>query len=56
VNQGANAPARVVLSLDEGETVWLRKLGIRFMIGGARRAPDRATSPRRSDAHPRARG
>jgi quercetin dioxygenase-like cupin family protein len=34
VNQGANAPARVVLSLDEGETVWLRKLGIRFMIGG----------------------
>jgi hypothetical protein len=23
-----------VLSPDEGETVWLRKLGIRFMIGG----------------------
>ena len=28
------AQARVVLSPDEGETVWLRKLGIRFMIGG----------------------
>ena len=26
--------ARIVLSPDEGETVWLRKLGIRFMIGG----------------------
>src|ERR687893_76414 len=34
VNQRANAQARVVLSPDEGETVWLRKLGIRFMIGG----------------------
>src|ERR687889_144838 len=34
VNQKANAKARVVLSPDEGETVWLRKLGIRFMIGG----------------------
>ena len=34
VNQRANARARVVLSPDEGETVWLRKLGIRFMIGG----------------------
>src|SRR5215217_3545251 len=34
VNQRANAKARVVLSSDEGETVWLRKLGIRFMIGG----------------------
>ena len=34
VSQGANAPARLVLSPDEGETVWLRKLGIRFMIGG----------------------
>jgi quercetin dioxygenase-like cupin family protein len=34
VNQRANVPARVVLSPDEGETVWLRKLGIRFMIGG----------------------
>src|ERR687895_2935612 len=34
VNQRANAQARVLLSPDEGETVWLRKLGIRFMIGG----------------------
>ena len=34
VNQRTNVPARVVLSPDEGETVWLRKLGIRFMIGG----------------------
>jgi quercetin dioxygenase-like cupin family protein len=34
VNRRANAPTRVVLSPDEGETVWLRKLGIRFMIGG----------------------
>ena len=34
VNQGAKAPASLVLSPDEGETVWLRKLGIRFMIGG----------------------
>ena len=34
VNQRAKAKARVVLSPDEGETVWLRKLGIRFMIGG----------------------
>ena len=32
VNQWAHA--RIVLSPDEGETVWLRKLGIRFMIGG----------------------
>jgi quercetin dioxygenase-like cupin family protein len=29
-----NQRARRVLSPDEGETVWLRKLGIRFMIGG----------------------
>jgi quercetin dioxygenase-like cupin family protein len=34
VNQRANVPVRVVLSPDEGETVWLRKLGIRFMVGG----------------------
>src|ERR687896_966212 len=34
VNQRANAKARRVLSPDKGETVWLRKLGIRFMIGG----------------------
>ena len=33
-NQQASPRARVVLSPDEGETVWLRKLGIRFMIGG----------------------
>ncbi len=33
-NQQANPRVRVVLSPDEGETVWLRKLGIRFMIGG----------------------
>jgi quercetin dioxygenase-like cupin family protein len=26
--------ARIVLSPEEGETVWLRKLGVRFMIGG----------------------
>ena len=30
----ANRQARRVLSPDKGETVWLRKLGIRFMIGG----------------------
>jgi quercetin dioxygenase-like cupin family protein len=36
VNRRASAQARVVLSPDEGETVWLRKLGIRFMIGGER--------------------
>ena len=29
-----NQRVRRVLSPDEGETVWLRKLGIRFMIGG----------------------
>ncbi len=29
-----NQHARIVLSPAEGETVWLRKLGIRFMIGG----------------------
>ena len=34
VNQWTNARSRVVLSPDEGETVWLRKLGIRFMIEG----------------------
>ena len=33
-SQQAKVPARLVLSPDEGETVWLRKLGIRFMIGG----------------------
>jgi quercetin dioxygenase-like cupin family protein len=34
VNQRTNVKARVVLSPDEGETVWLRKLGIRFMVWG----------------------
>ena len=34
VNRQVNSLARTVLSPDEGETVWLRKLGIRFMIGG----------------------
>jgi quercetin dioxygenase-like cupin family protein len=33
-NWQANAPARIVLSPSSGETVWLRNLGIRFMIGG----------------------
>jgi quercetin dioxygenase-like cupin family protein len=32
--EALNSRARVVLSPEEGETVWLRKLGIRFMIGG----------------------
>jgi hypothetical protein len=30
-NWQANAPARIVLSPEEGETVWLRNLGIRFI-------------------------
>ncbi len=34
VTEAVNSPARIVLSPDEGETVWLRKLGMRFMIGG----------------------
>jgi quercetin dioxygenase-like cupin family protein len=34
VGELVNQQARRVLSPDEGETVWLRKLGIRFMIGG----------------------
>lgn len=34
VSRKADGPARIVLSPDEGEMVWLRKLGIRFMIGG----------------------
>ena len=33
-HQQAYPKARTVLSPDEGETVWLRKLGVRFMIGG----------------------
>ena len=36
VNEWANALGGGVLSPDEGETVWLRKLGIRSMIGGER--------------------
>jgi quercetin dioxygenase-like cupin family protein len=34
VTEAVNQKARIVLSPGEGETVWLRKLGIRFMIGG----------------------
>jgi quercetin dioxygenase-like cupin family protein len=34
VTEVVNSPQRIVLSPDEGETVWLWKLGIRFMIGG----------------------
>ncbi|HEX5701006.1 MAG TPA: cupin domain-containing protein, partial [Rubrobacter sp.] len=32
--EAVNSLARKVLSPDEGEPVWLRKLGIRIMIGG----------------------
>ena len=32
--EAVNPQARIVLSPDDGETVWLRKLGIRFMIEG----------------------
>ena len=34
MTEAVNSPPRIVLSPDEGGTVWLRKLGIRFMIGG----------------------
>jgi quercetin dioxygenase-like cupin family protein len=34
VSEAVNSPTRIVLSPDDGETEWLRKLGIRFMIGG----------------------
>ena len=34
MSEVVNPQARMVLSPNEGETVWLRKLGIRFMIGG----------------------
>ena len=34
MSEVVNPQARLVLSPDEGEKVWLRKLGIRFMIGG----------------------
>jgi quercetin dioxygenase-like cupin family protein len=36
VTEAVNSQASIVLPPDEGETVWLRKLGIRFMIGGER--------------------
>ena len=32
--EAVNPQANILLSPDDGETVWLRKLGIRFMIGG----------------------
>jgi len=32
--EAMNSLARRVVSPEEGEPVWLRKLGIRFMIGG----------------------
>src|SRR5829696_1066279 len=32
--EAVNQRARIVLSPDESQMVWLRKLGIRFMIGG----------------------
>ena len=34
MSEVVNPQARIVLSPEEGETVWLRKLGIRFMVGG----------------------
>ncbi len=34
MSEVVNPQAHMVLSPNEGETVWLRKLGIRFMIGG----------------------
>ncbi len=33
MTEAVNLQTSIVLSPDEGETVWLRKLGIRFMIG-----------------------
>ena len=36
MTEAVNSQASIVLSPDEGETVWLRKLGIRFMIEGER--------------------
>ena len=33
MTEAVNPMANILLSPDEGETVWLRKLGIRFMIG-----------------------
>ena len=62
MSESVNQRARRVLSPDEGETVWLRKLGIRFMIGGEETRGNfalveyliGAASPRCADAHPRA--
>ena len=34
MTEAVNPQECILLSPDEGETVWLRKLGIRFMIGG----------------------
>ncbi len=34
MTEAVNPMANILLSPDEGETLWLRKLGIRFMIGG----------------------
>ena len=34
MSEAVNQQTRIVLSPEEGQTVWLRKLGIRFMIGG----------------------
>ena len=34
MTEAVNPQASILLSPDEGETVWLRKLGIRFLIGG----------------------
>ncbi len=34
MTEAVNSPARILLSPEEAETVWLRQLGIRFMIGG----------------------
>jgi quercetin dioxygenase-like cupin family protein len=34
VSEAVNPQTRIVLSPEEGQTVWLRKLGVRFMIGG----------------------
>jgi len=34
VAEAVNPQANILLSPDDGETVWLHKLGIRFMIGG----------------------
>lgn len=58
-----NPRARIVLSLDEGETVWLGGLGVRFMIDGKQTGETFALvehpmepRPRGTDAHSPARG